>query len=178
MQFGKIRMFFYFNGIIALFLLLYFSPWLSSRVTIARVITPYEVTTIQLQYEDNGKLYTGSHMRNDIPFYQRSVRIRYLSFHPSRSRIDSFMGFFAEPLAWWSVLLLASAMLLLMPNGVFSKGTIFRLHKKFPWISMDEFYPYYSNWNQDEAEQESYAPASKAQARLTLNHRRMLKRNT
>lgn len=42
MQFGKIRMFFYFNGIIALFLLLYFSPWLSSRVTIARVITPYE----------------------------------------------------------------------------------------------------------------------------------------
>ena len=138
-------MFFYFNSIIALFLFLYFSPWLFSTVTTARVITPYETTTIQLQYNANGEQYTSGHMRNDIPFQQRTVTIRYLNFHPSSSRINSFMGMFAEPLAWWSVLLLASAMLLLTPNAVFSRGTIFHIHNKFPWISMDEFYPYYGN---------------------------------
>jgi hypothetical protein len=145
MQFGKVRMFFYFNGMIALFMLLYFSPWLFSSITSAKVITPYEVTTIQLKYEANGEQYTEGHMRNDIPFEQRTVSIRYLNFHPSSSRINSFMGMFAEPLAWWSVLLLASAMLLLTPNAVFSRGTIFHIHNKFPWISMDEFYPYYGN---------------------------------
>lgn len=178
MQFGKARMFFYFNGIIALNLLLYFSPWLCSRVTMAKVITPYEVTTIQLQYEANGKQYTGGHMRNDIPFQQRMVRIRYLTFHPSSSRIDSFMGIWAEPLAWWSVLLLASAMLLLMPNGVFSKGTIFHLDKKFPWISMDEFFPYYGNWKENEREKKNQGNTNKSLAEPKPEHSHILKRNT
>jgi len=144
----------------------------------AKVITPYEVTTIQLQYEANGKQYAGSHMRNDIPFQQRMVRIRYLNFHPSSSRIDSFMGMWAEPLAWWSVLLLASAMLLLMPNAVFSKGTIFHLDKKFPWISMDEFFPYHGNWKENERQKDNQGNKNKSLSRLTLNQRDMLKRNT
>jgi hypothetical protein len=53
---------------------------------------------------------------------------------------------YAEPLAWWLVFLLASAMLLLMPNTVFSRGTMFQLQKKFPWISMDEYFPAPGNW--------------------------------
>jgi hypothetical protein len=178
MQFGKTRMFFYFNGSIALILALYFSPWLFGRVTMAKVITPYEVTTILLQYEANGKQYTGGHMRNDIPFQQRMVRIRYLNFHPSSSRIDSFMGMWAEPLAWWSVLLVASAMLLLMPNGVFSKGTIFHLYKKFPWISMDEFFPYHGNWKEDERQKENQAGINNNLEKPNLKPRHMLKRNT
>jgi len=178
MQFGKLRMFFYFNGSIALILLLYFSPWFWSRVTMAKVITPYEVTTIQLQYEANGKQYTDGHMRNDIPFQQRMVRIRYLTFHPSSSRIDSFMGICAEPLAWWSVLLLASAMLLLMPNGVFSRGTIFHLHKKFPWISMDEFFPYHGNRKETERQKNNQGGICKSLSEPDPKHRHMLKRNT
>ncbi len=178
MQFGKLRMFFYFNGIIAGFLLLYYSPWVFSKVTTAKVVTPFEVTTIQLEYEANGKLYTSGHMRNDIPFQQRSVRIRYLKFHPASSRVDSFMGMWAEPLAWWSVLLVASAMLLLTPNAVFSKGTIFHIHKKFPWISMDEFFPYHGYWKRPHQadEKERPSPTDSGMPKLESSHK--LKRNT
>jgi hypothetical protein len=80
------------------------------------------------------------------------VQVRYLKFHPQTSRVNSFMGIWAEPLGWWGVFLLASAMLLLTQNAVFSKGTIFQLHKKFPWISMEEYFPFpngtYFNWNE------------------------------
>jgi hypothetical protein len=178
MQFGKLRMFFYFNGLIAICLLLYLSPLLFSRVTTAKVINPYDVTTIQLQYKANGKQYSNEHMRNDIPFQQRTVRIRYLQFHPSSSRVNSFMGIWAEPLAWWSVLLLASAMLLLTHNAVFSKGTIFHIHKKFPWISMDEFFPYYENWFErgNKKENDKRKPVPPLRSLLNLRHK--LKRNT
>lgn len=178
MQFGKLRMFFYFNGLIAASLLLYFAPWLFSNVATAKVITPYGVTTIQLQYEANGKQYSNEHMRNDIPFQQRTVRIRYLKFHPASSKVDSFMGMWAEPLAWWSVLLLASAMLLLTHNAVFSKGTIFHIHKKIPWISMDEFYPYhgYDQATGNKNEAGNRKPVSPV--RPLLNQRHRLKRNS
>ena len=46
----------------------------------------------------------------------------------------------------WLVFLIASSMLLLMTNTVFSKGTMFQLHKKFPWISMDEYFPQPGGW--------------------------------
>jgi hypothetical protein len=37
-------------------------------------------------------------------------------------------------------------MLLLMPNAVFSRGTVFQLQKKFPWILMDEYFPEPRSW--------------------------------
>jgi hypothetical protein len=178
MQFGKLKMFFYFNGLIMLVLLLYFSPWLFSKVTTAKVITPYGVTTIQLQYEANGKQYSNEHMRNDIPFQQRTVRIRYLKFHPSSSKVDSFMGMWAEPLAWWSVLLLASAMLVLTHNAVFSKGTIFNIHKRFPWRYMDEFYPYHGYVKGPGTKNEAGNRKPGAPMRPLLNHSHRLKRNS
>jgi hypothetical protein len=76
-----------------------------------------------------------------VPFYQKQIEVHYFVFDPSSSRINSFLGLYAEPLGWWFVFLLASSMLLLMPNTVFSKGTKFQLQKKFPWISMDEYFP-------------------------------------
>jgi hypothetical protein len=63
-------------------------------------------------------------------------------------------------LAWWLVFLLASAMLLLMPNTVFSRGAMFQLQKKFPWISMDEYFPAPGNWYKRE-KKESYSPQKK-----------------
>lgn len=69
------------------------------------------------------------------------------------------MGIFAEPLAWWLVFLIASAMLLLTNNAVFSKGTIFILQKKFPWISMEEFFPI--SWNENEFSDNTPPPTRK-----------------
>ena len=141
MRFGKTRMFLVLNGIIAIFLVIHFSTWLLSPKTIAAIVPPYNANTISVQYEVEGNTYMGKHLRNEIPFYQKTVEVHYYLFNPAKSRIISYLGLFAEPLGWWLVFLLASSMLLLMPNTVFSTGTMFQLQKKFPWISMDEYFP-------------------------------------
>jgi hypothetical protein len=160
MRFGKNIMFLFLNGIIAIFLLLYFCLWLISGNTVANIVPPYNASTINIQYRVNENIYTGNHLRNDIPFSQKQVTIKYFVFDPASSRIPSFLGMYAEPLAWWLVFLLASAMLLLMPNTVFSRGAMFQLQKKFPWISMDEYFPAPGNWYKKE-KKERYSPQKK-----------------
>ncbi|HEX2608189.1 MAG TPA: hypothetical protein VHK91_12455 [Flavisolibacter sp.] len=141
MRLTKRGMFLLLNGSIALGLLLYFLPWAFSRTTTGQLITPYDPNTVHISYQVDGKAYEGNYMRNGVDLSDRRVHLRYLPFRPSISRINSFLGIFAEPLAWWGVFLVASAMLLLTPNGVFTKGTIFQLQRRFPFISMEEYFP-------------------------------------
>ena len=139
-------MFLFLNGFIAFGLLVYFGLWLMGGMATATIIPPLNANTIHVQYEIDGQYHTGTHLRNEIPFAQKQVRIQYFVFDHSISRIPSFLGMYAEPLAWWLVFLLASSMLLLMPNAVFSRGTVFQLQKKFPWILMDEYFPEPRSW--------------------------------
>jgi hypothetical protein len=140
MRFGKLTMFFALQAIIVIILLFYFGVWMINDKTNATVVRPFYSNTINAAYKVDNETYTASYPRYDVPYTARSVNIRYLLFHPASSRINSFMGLAAEPLAWWFVFMLACSMLLLTHNTVFSKGTIFQIHKKFPWISMDEYF--------------------------------------
>lgn len=160
MRFGKLKMFLLLNGFIAFGLLLYFGSWLLSSTTIATIIPPLNANTIHVQYQVKGKEYTNTHLRNEVPFAQKQVKVQYFIFDHSVSRIPSFMGMYAEPLGWWFVFLLASSMLLLMPNTVFSKGTMFQLQKRFPWISMDEYFPEPTKWY-GRQERKKYYPVKK-----------------
>ena len=159
-------MFLLLNGLTGLVLVFYFAPWLLSRVTTGTVVTPFEADQINVSYTVNGSMYFDSYMRNGIEFSQRTISIRYLSFNPQTSRVNSFMGMWAEPLAWWGVFLLASAMLLLTHNSVFSKGTVFQLQKKFPWISMEEYFPlhhaWYYSYDHSHAQEEPQKPSDAA----------------
>lgn len=141
MRFGKLRMFLYLNGAIAIGLMIYFTVWMLGSKTTGKLTHPFYDTKIRAEYRVGEKTYSGSYMRYDVPYQVYSVSLRYLRFAPSYSRVNSFMGIFAEPLAWWLVFLIASSFLLLSNNTVFSKGTVFQLRKKFPWISMDEYFP-------------------------------------
>jgi hypothetical protein len=151
MKFSKPQMFLLLNGFIALFLLFFLGIWLFGKQTRGRVIPPFKATKITAVYVVDGNTYKASYMRNDISFMQDSVQIIYLPFSPSSSRINSFMGIAAEPLAWWLVFLMASAMLFFTDNVVYSKGTVFRAQKKFPWIIMEEYFklPWYYRKNND-----------------------------
>ena len=155
MRFGKTRMFFYVNGLALAALLVYFSPWLFSATTSARVVQPYEANVVHVEYVVANTPYGGRYMRNGIAFTERYLSIRYLTFHPRTSVINSFMGMWAEPLAWWGIFILASGMLLLTNNTVFSKGTVFQLQKKYPWISMEEYFPYAGEWYYQKREDNS-----------------------
>lgn len=159
MRFGKLKMFLFLNGFIALGLVLYFGLWMAGGTASANIIPPLNANTIHVQYAVDGKQYTGTHLRNEIPFAQKQVKVRYFVFNHSISRIPTFLGIYAEPLAWWLVFLLASSMLLLMPNSVFSKGTVFQLQKKFPWILMDEYFPEPQGWYR--REERRYSPIKK-----------------
>ena len=146
MRFGKLKMFLLLQGIAVFVLLCYFSIWMISGKTTGTLIRPYFSNTMNISYQVGPKTYTRSYARYDVPFGELKVPIRYLLFSPSSSRVDSFMGLLAEPLGWWLVFLLASSMLLLTDNTVFSKGTVFQIHKKFPWLSMEEYFPAAGEW--------------------------------
>jgi len=156
MKIGKRKMFFCFNGLIAAGLMFYYSAWLFSRTVTADLQSPYYSNTMTVHYKVGKETYTGTYSRYDIDYTQRRIPVRYLIFAPSASRVNSFMGMFAEPLAWWLVFILASAMLLLTNNSVFSRGTTFVLKRKFPWISMEEYFPL--EWYEQKAEEGSPSP--------------------
>lgn len=139
-------MFFALQGIMLLVLLLHLGRWVFSDTVEARVTTPYSATVMTAHYTVEGVMYSDTYMRNGFPLTPRTVTVRYLTYNPSVSRINSFMGILAEPLAWWLVLTTVVGALLLTNNTVFSKGTTFQLHKRFPWISMDEYFPIKSRW--------------------------------
>jgi len=141
MQWGKRSFFLLLNGIAMLLVLLYVLFWLMGSSTTGQVLRPLDYTLMVVEYKVENKAYTQSFMRSGIPLAQRAVKLRYQKWNPSLARLQSFMGIAAEPLAWWFVFFLASAMLLLTNNTVFSKGTRFRLQKRFPWLQMDEFFP-------------------------------------
>lgn len=146
MRFGKRTMVAALQGLMLLILLLHLGRWLFAGVVEGRVTTPYSATVMTVHYTVDGVPYTGNYMRNGFPLASRTAEIRYLTYNPSQSRINSFMGIAAEPLAWWLVLSVVIAALLLTDNAVFSKGTTFQLHKRFPFISMDEYFPIKSRW--------------------------------
>ena len=140
MRLTKPKMFFVLNGAITVCLAFYFSLWIFGGRTTAEIISPYYTNQLNVKYHVGSQLYTSTYMRNDVSYEQRKISISFLPFRAQSSRVNSFMGIYFEPLAWWSVFLLASAMLLLTDNLVFSKGTIFEIRKKFPWISMEEYF--------------------------------------
>lgn len=134
------------QALMALVLLVHVGRWAFGETTTGRITTPYSVTTLTVQYWAKGQVYTDNFMRYDIPYAQGQVSVRYLPHKPSVSRINSFIGIWAEPLAWWLFFTIGISMLLLTDNVVFSKGTTFHLHRRFPWISMDEYFPIRDRW--------------------------------
>lgn len=169
MKLSKFRMFMVLNGLIALFLVVYFGIWIMGEKTTARVIPPYAASKITAVYQVGSKTYTRSYLRNDVSFSEQYITISYLNNRPSSSRVYSYMGIAAEPLAWWFVFLIASSMLLLTDNLVFSKSTVFKLQKRFPWISMEEYFrlPWYYK---EPTSKSTFGPRSKNTGKRLKDH--------
>lgn len=142
MRFGKRTLFLVFNSFTGLILLVYMGVWLNGRVVTGTIVgTSLNATVMRVRYRADDTTITASFMRHGVPLAERRTEVRYLPWNPERARINSFLDLWAEPLGWWGLFLLASTVLLLTNNSVFARGTVFQLHKGFPWISMEEYFP-------------------------------------
>lgn len=177
MRFGKKTVFAALQGLMLLILLLHLGRWLFSGVAEGRVTTPYSATVMTVHYTVDGVPYTGTYMRNGFPLALRTAEIRYLTYNPSTSRINNYMGIAAEPLAWWLMISVVVAALLLTDNAVFSKGTTFQLHRRFPFISMDEYFPIKSRWFHRDAGTSNRPNSSPPQNKAPEKHRLPDRRN-
>jgi len=143
-------MFFFLNGVIAAALLLYFGAWMIAPTRYAHISDPYRGSEVEVRYIISGNTYSATYLRSGIPMGDNYVRIRYFKMAPSISRVDSFLGIFVEPLGWWLVFFIASALLLLTPdNVIFRKGTVFVIRKSFPYLWMEEYFPAPSSFYDD-----------------------------
>ena len=140
-HFGKRTLFLFTNAFAAMLVCVYLLVWLLGGKSTTATITKPHAPQLNIAYRVDGVQYQTIHMRNDVDYGKTKVAIRYLRWRPQSSRVISFLGLAAEPLGWWGIYLTASAMLLLSNNTVFSKGTRFTLQRKFPYLSMDEFFP-------------------------------------
>lgn len=140
-QFGKRTLFLISNAVWGFIIAIYLMVWLLGGVRTVATITKPAVPQLQLRYIAGNTTYTTTHLRYGVGYDKTAVPLIYLRWRPGSSRVHSFLGLAAEPLGWWGIYLTASAMLLLSNNTVFSKGTRFTLHRRFPFISMDEFFP-------------------------------------
>jgi hypothetical protein len=142
MRITKRKMFLLLNGTIAVALCLYFGFWILSPKVIGEIQHPLQnSTTMIVKYTVDKEQYTNTILRNGISFLETKVLLCYSKSNPAKCRIYSYMGLFAEPLAWWLVFFLASSILLLTNNSVYSKGTVFIVQKKRPFIYMEEYFP-------------------------------------
>lgn len=152
-------MWFYVQLFALFFLCLYMGTWSISTKVEGRiqgmelgdaVVNMENPAALLVEYEAKGKTYLEQFPRDNIPFTQKSIRIRYLTFAPSITRIDSFEDVWLLPIMVYALWLFVTSLLLLTNNVVFSKHTVFETFNHRPWISMHEYFPYVDSDEEDE----------------------------
>jgi hypothetical protein len=92
--------------------------------------------TMVYRFEANGKFYEDYDTRNGAPVVQDHIEIKYLSFAPSLSRINSFesnwLGYFIAYGIFCTIL----SIIFLIPNDTMPRNSFFYFTKKKPWINM------------------------------------------
>lgn len=148
-------MFLYVQLVALSILLVYAGIWCISDTAVAQVqgieLLPGTIMNFKdpgalvVAYDVDGKSYVEQFARDNIPFTQKEIRIRYLEFAPTITRIDSFRNVWLIPILFYGLWFVITGLLLLTNNNIFSKHTYFETMGGYPWIKMHEYFPYQSN---------------------------------
>ena len=100
MRLSKLQTYFLLLSTVTLICLLYQTIWLFSDTANGRILQFGRgagkqfkaVGNVTVQYAVNWTEYTDTYLRNGLPDTTRVVSIRYLSFAPSVSRLNSWVG--------------------------------------------------------------------------------------
>lgn len=145
LELSKFKLYLLFHGIFIGAILLYQSVWLFSKTTNAdcyaynaenllrKGLSP---GTLVYHYWVNDQMYFENTTRNEIPIAQNSIRIRYLNFYPSISRVDSFAGNWLGFVIAWGIFFVITSMIFFLPNETMPNNSYFYFTKQKPWIHM------------------------------------------
>jgi hypothetical protein len=94
--------------------------------------------TLAYRFTANETLYTDYDTRNEIPITQEYIEVKYLSFAPSLSRINSFTNNWMGFMIAYGIFFAFTSLLFFIPNDTMPAHTFFYFTKKKPWINMIE----------------------------------------
>ncbi|MEO6489223.1 MAG: hypothetical protein ABIO04_04710 [Ferruginibacter sp.] len=145
LELSKYKLYFTLHAIFIGIILLYQSAWLFSKTTNAycyayneqQLVSRNESPgTLVYHYIVKDKMYRELTTRNEIPLSQHSIRIRYLPFEPSISRLDTFEGQWAGFVIFWGIFFVITTMIFFIPNETMPPNSYFYFNKRKPWIHM------------------------------------------
>ena len=154
MTLTRFKMYLYVQALLLLLFILYQGVWMISGITEGTIVnfagvfsdknktTFGEAGPMVVRYTVNNRVYEEGFERNDIPMATRTVPVRYLLFAPQIAHLNTFIDQWLESIVLLAILSLVTALLFLMQNSVFPKGTLFEVIRRYPYILAHEFYPH------------------------------------
>jgi hypothetical protein len=92
--------------------------------------------TLAYRYVVGDKIYEDYATRNETPVAQETIEIKYLTFWPSMSRLNTFSGNWLGFLIAYAIYFTISSMIFLIPNDTMPRNSYFYFTKKKPWVNM------------------------------------------
>lgn len=145
LELSKIQLYLLLQGIFIGLILLYQLCWLFSEQTTAYCYAYNEAQlvsrnespgTLVYQFMVGNKVYRETTTRNEIPLDQHYVPVRYFSFAPGISRLDTFYGNWADFIMAWGIFFVITTMIFFIPNETMPRNSYFYFTRSKPWIHM------------------------------------------
>jgi hypothetical protein len=92
--------------------------------------------TLYYRYYDNYNWYEDYGARSEVPISQEKIEIKYLSFMPSVSRINSFENNWLGFMIAYGIFLTITSLIFLIDNDTMPKNSFFYFSTKKPWVNM------------------------------------------
>ena len=136
-----------FYGLFVLFIiglcLLYQAIWLFSKVTNGEIDgfgrgagRGYRsIQNATITYYAGHQEYTQNYLRNGVSDTTTTLEIRYLTFSPSFSRENTWVGNWGGPLLFFIIPFIVTSIVFLQ-DGVIPFTARFQLDKKYPFVRM------------------------------------------
>jgi hypothetical protein len=141
-EFSKFTFYLLFQFVFIFGILSYQLLWYCSKKTVAdcyvygRMNELQNSGTLVYRYFVNNKKYEDYTTRNEISVAQQTIEIKYISFWPSMSRVNTFSGNWLGFLVGYGIYFSITSIIFLIPNDTMPRNSYFYFTKKKPWVNM------------------------------------------
>ena len=146
MEFSRFQLYFLLQSIFIGLVLMYQIVWYFGETELADCsITTNDLNyknaiinsgTLSYRYKVNDIVYNDYTTRNEIPLDQKVIEIKYLSFWPSMSRVNTFYENWLGFMVTYGIFFTFISLLFLVDNDTVPNKSYFYFTRKKPWINM------------------------------------------